>query len=151
MPESKREVPITVLHTDIGFANNYRLELSKTLLALSAALFAFTISFPPALTAIRDVWILGLAWAALGVSMIGGFGNLYGWEKFYISYRDYKDNQQAGESARRCITCWRRIARGAQFLGFAVGITALAAFVVINRDNVKLAQSNAQANSAQVQ
>jgi hypothetical protein len=59
-----------IVHNNIGLANSYRLELSKTMLALAAALFAFTTSFPPALTAISHVWLLagslGVAWCVHG-------------------------------------------------------------------------------------
>ena len=133
------EPTIDVIHRDVDFANRYRLELNKTLLALAAALLAFTISFPPALTAIRDDWILGLSWAALAASLLGGLFNLYGWEKFYISYRDFSSDKTGGDAYRQRVTFWRRLSHGVQFVGFIVGVVALASFVIVNRANVKLA------------
>lgn len=135
------EPDIEAIHRDVDFANRYRLELNKTLLALAAALLAFTISFPPALTAIEQDWILALSWTALAFSLLGGLFNLYGWEKFYISYRDYAkpEQEEEGNAYREKITFRRRIAHVAQFTGFIVGVIALAGFVVLNRANVKLA------------
>ncbi|MBX7481673.1 hypothetical protein [Qipengyuania qiaonensis] len=145
--------PIEVIHTDVDFANRYRLELNKTLLALAAGLLAFTISFPPALTAITHDWLLGLSWAALAGSLLGGLFNLYGWEKFYISYRDFAADEAGGDAYRKTVTFWRRLAHGLQFAGFIGGVIALASFVIVNRANVKLADpptAAAPANKAAV-
>ncbi len=130
-----------IVHTNITLANNYRLELSKTMLALSAALFAFTTSFPPALMRIDYPMILACSWVALAISTIGGLLNLYGWEKFYISYRDYHRDYRCGKAYRKWITRGRRVAHIAQMLGLIVGISVLAAFVFVNRTNVKLAEA----------
>lgn len=136
------QLPSTeVVHANISLANTYRIELGKTMLALSAALFAFTTSFPPALTRIDCPGLLAWGWAALGVSTIGGLLNLYGWEKFYISYRDYHRDYDLGKTYRKWLTCGRRAAHLAQMLGIVVGIAGLAIFVVVNRANVKLADA----------
>lgn len=132
-----------IVHINIGLANTYRLELLKTMLAISAALFAFTISFPPALIRIDHTTVLVWAWIGLAASTIAGLLNLYGWEKFYISYRDYDDRYDAGQRYRKLVTGARRLAHFVQMAGMIVGIAALAWFVVVNRSNVKLAEANA--------
>ena len=129
--------PIEVLQTDIGFANQFRLELIKTSLTISAALLAFTVTFRPSLTVPRWEWMMWVSWIGLGLSCLGAMGNMYGWEQFYISYRDYKDDIPKGKEVRNTITCWRRFSMFIQFAGFAVGVLALAIFAAANLDNVK--------------
>jgi hypothetical protein len=79
--------------------------------------------------------------------MVGGLANLYGWERFYISYRDFNTDYAAGESKRHWVTFWRRCGRFAQFVGLVLGISLLAAFVVVNRANVKLAETKTAATT----
>ena len=90
---------ITALQTDVGFANKYRLELIKTSLTVAAALLAFTVTFRPNLSAPQCEWLMWVGWIGLGLSTLGAMGNMYGWEQFYISYRDYKLDQDERESA----------------------------------------------------
>ena len=128
---------IAALHTDIGFANQYRLELIKTSLTLAAALLAFTVTFRPSLITPSREWLMWVGWIGLGLSTLGAMGNMYGWEQFYISYRNHKDDQTKGKSVRKKITCWRRCAMSMQFIGFAAGVLSIAIFAAINLDNVK--------------
>ena len=129
---------IEIVHKDIALGNSYRLELSKSLLALSTGLFAFTIAFPPAISVGTDITLLRVGWLCLAASMAGGLGNLYGWEKFYLTYRDYdfKGLSSAGKCVRRKITFLRRLARAAQFLGFLLGAFAIGWFTA---DNIQYA------------
>ncbi len=123
-------------------------ELSKILLGLSAGLLAFTTSFPPALTAIQNDWLLAIVWGGLAASLVGGLFNLYGWEKFYITYRDCAADKTEGDRRRKKITLWRRTAHFLQFAGFGLGVLALAWFVISNRTNIKLAEKPRDAATA---
>lgn len=140
--EGSRNGPtIEALHRDIELGNRFRLELSKILLALAAALFAFTISFPPSLIHVNYIWLLGVAWLGLASSMAGGFLNMYGWEKYYLSYRnfDWRGQSDQGTRARKTITTWRRCGRFFQGIGFLFGIIGIAIFTTVNLPNLKLA------------
>ncbi|WP_298239765.1 hypothetical protein [uncultured Bradyrhizobium sp.] len=128
---------IAALQTDIGFANQFRLELIKTTFLVATGLLAFTVSFRPSVPVPKWEGLMWLGWIALGLSTIGAMGNLYGWERFYASYRDYKNNQADGERARHNITRLRRIAMTIQFGGFALGVLSIALFAAANLDNVK--------------
>lgn len=76
--------------------------------------------------------------------MAGGMGNLYGWEKFYLSYRDFdlKEKFAAGKKYRGRVTLWRRIARFLQFFGFLVGATLIGYFT---SENIKARPDQVQA------
>jgi hypothetical protein len=128
---------IGAIHADIGFANQFRLELIKTSLVVATGLLAFTVSFRPNISAPKWEWLMWAGWIALGLSAIGAMGNMYGWERFYVSYRDNKDDQIMGKRIRRRITRWRRIAMSAQLSGFAFGVLSIAIFAAANLDNVK--------------
>ena len=129
---------ITALQTDVGFANKYRLELIKTSLTVAAALLAFTVTFRPNLSAPQCEWLMWVGWIGLGLSTLGAMGNMYGWEQFYIPYRDYKLDQDEGKRVRHTITLWRRRAMAVQFAGFAFGVMSIAIFSAINLDHLKV-------------
>jgi hypothetical protein len=130
----QKQPTIEAVHRDVEFGIQFRLELSKTLLTLAAALFAFTVAFPPAIVPGTDLTLLWLGWGGLCVSMAGGFVNLYGWEKYYLSYRDYDwdEKHQQGKEKRKEITLWRRIGRFFQFGGFLIGTFAIGLFTIHN-------------------
>lgn len=132
------------VHRDIALGNSYRIELSKLLLGLAAGLFAFSVAFQPATFPNVNISNLELGWYALALSMAGGMGNLYGWEKFYLSYRDYdlKEKFAAGKKYRGRVTFWRRIARFLQFAGFLVGATLIGYFT---SENIKARPDQVQA------
>lgn len=125
---------IDAIHRDIGFANAYRLELLKQLMTISAALFAFTITFRPSLAIVQAAWSMWIGWGALCVSMVGGMVHMLGWDHFYKSYRDYKGDIAAGDLARDRINLWRRPAMGCQFFGFAIGVAGVGYFAAANID-----------------
>src|SRR5262245_30775316 len=108
---------LEILHNDITLANTYRLETTKLLLAITTALFAFTISFRPSLKTIENESLMLVGWIALAASLVGGIFELFGWERFYISYReDYHEWRRTGanesaeaKAARSKITFWRRL------------------------------------------
>lgn len=124
------------VHRDVEFGIRFRLELDKTLLALAAAVFAFTIAFPPRLVQWDDLWLLAVGWAGLALSMLGGFFEMHGWERFYLTYRDFEFRDRNGQPTRDRITFWRRIARVMQFAGFIVGVFAIGIFVLANMENL---------------
>ncbi len=129
-----RHPTIDVLQHDIERANVYRLELIKSMLTIATAVLAFTVSFRP--TIINPDWVslMWIGWLGLGISIIGGLVNMWGWERFYISYRDYdwKKKKEAGKQHRKTITAWRRIAMFIQFSCLSVGILSVACFTAEN-------------------
>lgn len=132
------ESDLSVIHTDVGFANQYRIELIKTTMTLAAGILAFTVTFRPTLASVSHEWLIWVGWLSLGLSTIGSMLNMYGWERIYISYRDYREIVVKGESVRARITLWRRTAMFFQFLGFGVGVLAVGAFSALNLQNVRV-------------
>lgn len=136
---------IEAVHRDIALANNYRMELIKTLLAIAAALFAFTVTFGPALKIIAWKPAMWLGWTGLAISMIGGMVHLLGWDHFYKSYVDVEwrrrqeSDQEAvkkdGKAARRTINAWRRLGMVMQFGGFVFGVAGVGLFAGANIEN----------------
>jgi hypothetical protein len=134
----KRPVPtIEAIQTDIGFGNQYRLELIKTTLAIAAGMLAFTATFRPTLVNPTAPCLMWLGWLALGLSTLGGMVNMYGWERFYLSYRDHKADLAEGDRVRKRITAWRRFATVVQFGGFAAGVLAIGVFAALNFTHVR--------------
>jgi H+/Cl- antiporter ClcA len=135
--ERARQPDIDALQTDIGFANTYRLEVIKTVLGISTALLAFTISFRPKLSVVQYEWMMQASWLALSISIIAGIVTMYCWELFYISYRDYDWKQQdnAGKALRKKITGLRRLAFVLEIAGCLIGVIGVAYFSVVNLPN----------------
>lgn len=135
---------IDALHRDIAFANSYRLELIKLLMTLSAALLAFTVTFRPDLKQVLWSKAMWLGWFGLAVSMVGGMVHMYGWDRYYMTYRDYdhkhrdksapNDGRSVGKREREVINRWRRWAMCCQFGGFAIGVISVAVFAAANVD-----------------
>src|SRR5262245_60636189 len=71
-----RKPDIDSIHRDLATANAYRQEFIKSLILISGALFAFSVSFRPELRTVSNEELFWVAWIALGVSMIGGFAQL---------------------------------------------------------------------------
>lgn len=134
----KAESELGAIHTDVGFANQYRIELIKTTMTLAAAMLAFTVTFRPTLASVSNEWLIWVGWLSLGLSTIGAMLNMYGWERIYISYRDFRDEVAKGEGVRAGITWWRRVAMFFQFFGFGVGVLAVGAFSALNLQNVRV-------------
>lgn len=132
---------IDVVHKDIALGNSYRIELDKLLLTLATALFAFSASFVPTLKSVGFQGWMVLGWSCLALSMGGGVIELYGWERFYLSYRDFdfKGRGPEGVLARKRITAWRTGARAIQIGGFVGGALALGVFYSSNFIHIKLA------------
>jgi hypothetical protein len=133
--ESVRHKPdIDSVHRDLAFANQYRLELIKHLMTLAAGLLAFTVAFRPTLKPVSQGWLMWAGWIGLGLSMIGGLLHMLGWDRFYTTYRDYdfRGQHTQGVNKRRTIRHWRRFGMIIQFIGFGVGVLAIALFALGN-------------------
>jgi hypothetical protein len=135
---------IDAIHRDIALANSYRIELIKYLLAIAAALFAFTITFRPSLSHVELPWAMWLGWFGLALSMVGGMFHMLAWDHYYKSYRDYdwkhagsKGGKSSGKAARQKIDSWRRAAMFFQFGGFILGVAGIGLFAGVNIDNVR--------------
>lgn len=135
---------IEAVHRDIALANQYRMELIKYLLAIAAALFAFTVTFRPTLSHVAAPWAMWIGWLGLGVSMVGGLVHMLGWDHYYKSYRDHDwgnsdpvAGKDAGRAARKIINRWRRPGMIAQFGGFVAGVLFIGIFAAANIDNVR--------------
>lgn len=123
------------LHRDIALANQYRLEFIKHTMSLAAAALVFTITFRKDIIGTaspQHTSLIGIGWTAMIVSLLGGLGHLAGWDRFYITYRDHKDDRVAGDAARAEITTLRRLAMIVQLLGFFIGLICIAAYCLLN-------------------
>jgi hypothetical protein len=132
---------IEALQKDIELANTYRLEKQKTMLTITTALLAFTVSFRPKLTPpVHFEWAMVMGWVGLSIALIAGVATLQAWEQFYISYRDYdwKGKHEDGKSHRRKVTGWRRTLFAFQCIGFLVGIVGVGLFAAANIGNVQV-------------
>lgn len=144
---------IDALHRDLALANGYRMELAKTVLAISAALFAFTVTFAPSLKSIDWKWALWVGWFGLAVSMLGGLVHLLGWDHFYKSYHDVdwslrkkkspEEIKELGKKVRGRINAWRRCGMVAQFGGFLLGVAGVGVFAGKNIENTSAAHGEA--------
>lgn len=136
--QQQRTPTIDAVHRDIALANQYRLELIKLIMTISAAVLAFTVSFRPSLRQVEYPWLMWMGWIGLGVSMVGGMLHMYGWDRFYVSYRDHdwKGQKERGKQTRASINRWRRVGMFLQFAGFAIGVMAIAFFAAGNIGNV---------------
>ncbi|MEP7121885.1 MAG: hypothetical protein ABJE95_13275 [Byssovorax sp.] len=137
---------VDAMHRDVAFANIFRLEGIKTSIAIAGALLAFTVTFRPTLREVTWQWMMLVAWLMLGTSILGGLLNLYGWERFYISYRDHDwehrfresadVRKQLGKKARTWVTRWRSAGAIFQWVGLLGGVVLLAVFSWQNLPNV---------------
>ncbi len=139
---------IESIHRDLALANTYRIELLRTMLALSGGLFAFTVTFRPTLTHVDQAWGMWVGWIGLAVSMGGGFVQLLGWDHYYKSYRDFdwkkrnKDGKALGKKKRDDVTEWRRWGLFFQWVGFAAGIIGIGTFSAANIANIHVTQDS---------
>ena len=137
-PAESARPTIEAVHRDIELANRYRLELIKLIMTISAAVLAFTVSFRPSLRSVELPWLMWMGWIGLGASMVGGMIHMHGWDRYYVSYRDYdwRNRKECGKEKRRQINRWRDTGMFIQFAGFAVGVMAIALFAAENIANV---------------
>jgi hypothetical protein len=137
-PIEQRTATIEAVHRDIALANQYRLELIKLVMTISGAILAFTVSFRPSLRQVEYPWLMWMGWIGLAASMVGGMLHMHGWDRFYLSYRDYdwKGKKECGRQQRAHINRWRKASMFLQFAGFAIGVMAIALFAAVNIGNV---------------
>jgi len=128
---------IEAVQNDVGFANSFRIELIKLILTLAPAMLAFTIAFRPKIKDPDFIVLMWIGWPALGLATVGAMINMYGWERFYASYRDHKESIETGKKVREKITRRRRFGAMLQFSGFGVGVLAIACFAAVNIDKVQ--------------
>jgi hypothetical protein len=139
-PAYDREDP-GILMGNLGFANTYRLELNKQIVAISTALFAFTVAFftPNSVSAHAAQmtaalrWLAWAGWTFLGLAIFSGLAQMELWERFYMTYRDYDNRGQkdVGIAKRRPLTICRRVAKGVQYFAFAVGGCCIGVFAAL--------------------
>jgi hypothetical protein len=121
-------------HRDIALANQYRLEFIKHTMSLATAVLVFTVSFVkdalPSGAAPQSAAYIGYGWFAMAISLIGGLAHMVGWDRFYISYRDYdyRGDGVRGKEVRKKITFFRRIAMFLQIAGFGFGLLLITYF-----------------------
>jgi heme/copper-type cytochrome/quinol oxidase subunit 2 len=117
-----------------------RREYYKYTVGIATALLAFTISFPPSLTAIESKWLINVAWATLALAIMCGVILHYVWSLFYISFRDFdnKYRRDAGKKRRRFLTLIRRTLEVVLPIALLAGVAGVAAFASANLDHVVL-------------
>lgn len=87
-----------MIHRDISIGNQYRQEGIKHSMTLATGVFVFTATFYEKFTKpvsqIPNAFpvIIALGWLCLVCSLLSGLLHMYGWERFYLSYRhDHRD------------------------------------------------------------
>jgi hypothetical protein len=123
------------LHRDISLANQYRLEFIKHTMSIAAGVFVFTVTFRREIIGTHVAalpQLIAAGWIALLVSLLGGLGQMAGWDRYYISYRDHKTDYAGGEEARSSITFFRRCAMVFQLLAFFFGLGCVAIYCIAN-------------------
>ena len=137
--KERREPSIEAIQRDVAFGNTFRLEKLKTILAISTALLAFTVSFRPKLTVVHVQWALIVGWAGLSVTLLAGIATMQAWEEFYLSYRDFdwRDRGDEGLRYRMVVTRWRRVLFACLCAGFLAGVIGIGLFAALNIDNLK--------------
>lgn len=132
---------------DINRSVDYRKEYYKYSIGIATALLAFSISFPPALTAIDYVSLVRVAWISLGISILCGVSVHYVWSKFFISYRDFDNRgfRDTGQKKRKILTKIRRVLEYLHFFSLLIGVLGIAVFASINYQHVALHASDSPA------
>jgi H+/gluconate symporter-like permease len=142
-PSSHGFVDRDFVQADIARAYDLRKEYYKYTIAISTALLAFTISFPPTLSTIAEAWLIKVAWLALGIAILCGVVVHYLWVWFFISFRDLdsRGHKDSGRLRRRCINWARRTVEIVQLLSILTGVLGVAAFAGANLENLALKPS----------
>jgi hypothetical protein len=123
------------IHRDVEFAQTYRLEFIKHTMSIAAGVFVFTITFrKDIIGAAQPEWklLLIIGWFAMIVSLLGGLGHLVGWDRYFITFRDFAHDPVKGKETRHTINCWRRWAMRLQLGSFALGVILITVFCVKN-------------------
>lgn len=125
---------------DIDRSIDYRKKYYEYSVTIATALLAFSISFPPTLTAVHLVILVRIAWVALGISILCGVSVHFAWSKFFISFRDF-DNRNLryeGKRNRKNWTSLRRAMELLQFLSLLIGVMGMSIFAGVNYQYVAL-------------
>lgn len=119
---------------DIDRSIDYRKKYYEYSVTIATALLAFSISFPPALTAVHYVILVKVAWVALGISILCGVTAHFAWSKFFISFRDFdnRERRDEGKLNRKKWTLVRRAMEFLQFLCLLIGVMGMSIFAGIN-------------------
>ncbi len=119
---------------DIDRSIDYRKKYYEYSVTIATALLAFSISFPPTLTAVQYVILVKVAWVALGISILCGVTVHFAWSKFYISFRDFDNRKRRddGELNRKKWTFLRRTMEFFQFLCLLIGVMGMSIFAGVN-------------------
>lgn len=125
---------------DIDRSIDYRKKYYEYSLTIATALLAFSISFPPALTAIHYLSLVRIAWVALGISILCGVTVHFAWSKFFISFRDFDNRNRVdqGRLNRKNWTDLRRVMEFIQFFSLLIGVMGIAIFAGVNYQYVAL-------------
>jgi hypothetical protein len=113
---------------DIDRSIEYRKKYYEYSVAIATALLAFSISFPPTLTAVHFVTLVRIAWVALGISILCGVTIHFAWSKFFISFRDFDNRNRSdeGKLSRKRWTSRRRALELVQFIALLIGVMGIA-------------------------
>ena len=76
--------------------------------------------------------LAAIGWAFMILSLLGGLGHMAGWDRFYISYRDFKKDLTTGDRVRESITKWRRRAMWLQLVGLFAGMGCITVYCIAN-------------------
>jgi hypothetical protein len=119
---------------DIDRSIDYRKKYYEYSVAIATALLAFSMSFPPTLTAIHYVILVRVAWVALGISILCGVTVHFAWSKFFISFRDFDNLNRRDEGMlnRKKWTSLRRTMEFLQFLSLLIGVMGMSIFAGVN-------------------
>lgn len=119
---------------DIDRSIDYRQKYYKYSVTIATALLAFSISFPPTLTAVHNVIVVKVAWVALGISILCGVTAHFAWSKFFISFRDFDNRKRPDEGKlnRKKWTLVRRVMEFFQFLCLLIGVMGMSIFAAVN-------------------
>jgi hypothetical protein len=119
---------------DIDRSVEYRKKYYEYSITIATALLAFSISFPPTLTAVHYVFLVRIAWLALGVSILCGVSIHFAWSKFFISFRnlDNRGHRDEGELRRKKWTSLRKTMELVQFLTLLIGVMGMSVFAGVN-------------------
>ena len=119
---------------DIDRSIDYRRKYYEYSVTIATALLAFSISFPPTLTAVHYVILVKVAWVALGISILSGVTIHFAWSKFFISFRDFdnRDRRDQGRVTRKKWTNFRRAMEFSQFVSLLIGVMGISIFAAVN-------------------
>jgi hypothetical protein len=125
---------------DIDRSIEYRRKYYEYSVAIATALLAFSISFPPTLTAVHFVILVRIAWVALGISILCGVTSHFAWSSFFISFRDFDNRNRSDEGKlnRKKWTALRRAMEFVQFLSLLIGVMGISIFAGLNYQYVGL-------------